>query len=608
MAGFLDTLLKNKDVLSVLAQDRHKAMRKAVDRSLDLSRSLNMSISINPGRPSINEKSLMQISSLTELLNDSYFGESFNHIQDDKEKNLNKDASIIESLRAEVKSLKTELEKVNAETGNNGSSGSLENIRRDRSSRNLLPNFAHNSESEAWSEPDRKVSHERIGLDDPVKLNTHVRSPCSAKYKGGDASSSASDDNNNSRLIRKNSVLRLQEKIIELETQLSAKNSELLNIQNDAILADNIQSEESEKLTAITNELEQCRNQNKSLQDSLNELKKGYAALDREYENQNDKAMLEHKKLRDELENEKNLLKKEISKLNEVHASQIDAMISQESVKFELLRQQLNDKFNKDLAEEMRMHKEQMSHDWVSRVKYEKQTQQYHELERRLGDSETLLQLMRDNETAIGAQIMEKEKNIRALKRNLDEITLQTSKAVLERTKFMNERDQFEKISRELQEKCDILALDKSELHSKLAKLAHNNAQLHNKLVVNETQFQLTRSASQGNARYGLASVNCLTGTSSGGDQSGYTSDELKQRLENSSPDLGIDSDGTGRSSGNDLNTIRSSELKVLNSPKLNFNHSFTNNLLEDDEDNGKFSSCFFLSIFSIFIILQFLF
>lgn len=578
LAGFLDSLLKHKDVLSVLAQDRHRAMRKAVDRSLDLSRTLNMSA---PGRFSLTEHSLLHISSsFSEIFNDSCFDGLFN--DEDKENKsicVNKtESSLVENLRAEVRNLKSELERINAETGNSeedGANGGAE--QKDRSTRNISQIVEQNSESEAWSEPDRKVSHERIGLDDSIKLNKHVRSP-SSKYKG---TTSGSDDNNDSRTTRKNSG-RLQEKLSELETQITEKDEEILDLKNSLLAAEGRLSNEQIKCTNLEEELNSARCAYATLETSLNDLKTRHKQLQLDFDREEvekDKIMSEREVTTEELEHARH----EILRLNEEHAIQIDTMISQETVKLELLRQQLTDKYQTALDEQNRNHEQSLANNWVLRVTYEEKIHQLEEMEKRLGDSEALLDLMRDNESEIKAQLIEKEKVIRGLKRNVDEVTLQTSKAVLERTKFMNERDQFEQLNRSLQEKCDSLAVERSELHSKLAELAHNNAQLHNKLVVNDTQFQLTRSASQGNARYALTASPKVCGNSSGGEQSGYTSDELKQRLENSSPDLGIDSDGTGRSSGTDAIP------KLERSSKLDFKYSFANTLLEGEEDEGNF-------------------
>lgn len=585
LAGFLDSLLNHKDVLGVLAQDRHKAMRKAVDRSLDLSRSLNnMSISAGPtGRFSMNDQSLLQLSSLTEILNDSYFDASIRErVSLGVSPPTTPHTSIIDALRAEVQTLKTKLEKVNADTSNTALMEGT--VRRDRSSRNLSHQFDLNSESEAWSEPDRKVSHERIGLDESIKMNTHVRSPCSSKFKATAASSSGSDDNNESRLVRKNTMLRLQEKVLDLEVQLAAKTSQLALLE-----AKSSPDAEAEHIKIIA-ELNAARDQIATLQTEMVEMKRVYVSAEQTYERKLNKCRDDFSRCdaeRREHSNKMRELEQEISVLVDEHARKMETMASKHAATLQSLRLQ----YNKDLEEEGKRMKEQTERDWVSRVTYQEKLRKCHELGERLDDMEKLAQLMRDNEIELKAQIADKEKTLRAIKRNADDATMQMSKAVLERTKFLNERDKFEKMSRELQEKCDRMALEKSELHSKLASLAHNNAQLHNKLVVNETQFQLTRSASQDNARYALAtspkSISCMAILGSGGEQSGYTSDELKQRLENSSPDLGIESDGTGRSSGTDVNPTRS-PLSKLRSPKSELNASYTNILLEGDEDDDS--------------------
>lgn len=515
LAGFLDSLLKHKDVLSVLAQDRHKAMRKAVDNSLDLSRSLSIT---SAGRMSLNDTSLLQMSCISDVLKDSYFAGRFSFDETDTRNTL-----IIENLRSELESLKSELNRVKSESNVvNGVDGRRIIAR--------LPqvNEMH-SDSEEWSEPDRQVSHERIGLDESIKLNAHVRSPA-GKYKTA-ISSSASDDTNDTRVMRKNSILRFQEKILELESQITSKNTEIDEIQ--------------------------CVN--KDLQKEIDQL--------------ND----------------------EIETLKSDHRDEIAEILERETDKLKSTTEQLTNKLTKDLDEKLSAQKEQITLNYVLRTDFDSVAHEKSELEERLTDTETLLQLMRDNEDETKRQISEKEQIIRDLKRTADEATLTISKIVLERTKFMNERNHFEKLSNEFKEKSDALAIETSELHSKLAKLSHDNAQLHNKLVLNETQFQLTRSASQGNARYALSSpksnsmISGYNNASSSGDQSGYTSDETRQRLENSSPDLGIDSDGTCRSSGTDGNASRSFDTTKANrSNKSELNDSFTNILMECDEEHGK--------------------
>lgn len=565
LAGFLDSLLNHKDVLSVLAQDRRKAMRKAVDQSLDLSRSLNnMSISAGAGRFSLNERSLLQMSSLTEILNDSYFDTS---LQVDR----GKDATVIASLRAEVESLRSELQKVAVAGRKTASPETQENAsRRDRISRNLSQQFDLNSESEAWSEPDRKVSSERIGLDDSAKKS--VRSPCALSKFKASSSSSVSEENVDARSTRKNSVLRLQERVAELEAQLAEKSVLLNELQAHRIASEPEAQALRDAVKAFEAGATKLREENEALRDQLHQIHDQYYEAEQKLQVELESTSAELSRLRAECrrthQDEIRELTERVEELQDEHAQRIDMMASQEAVKLELLRQQLRDEFDQELHAELARLSEDRQRNWVARVEHEQQLRQCEELERRLGDTESLLQLMRENESELKCQVLEHEKMNRLSKRNVDEISMQLSQAVLERTESMSERDRFEKECDELAKKLERVSLEKSELHSKLASLVHENAQLHNKLVSTEAQFELTRSASQGNARYALASpyksiALLCEGLSSGGDQSDNASDEHKERLENSSPDLGIDSDG--RSSGTDVNTSRSPKFR---SPK----------------------------------------
>lgn len=583
MAGFLDSLLKHKDVLSVLAQDSHRAMRKAVDNSLDLSRSLSMSTS--QGRFSLNEKSLMQMSSITEVLNDSFFA-GRDLLRNDS---IMGGSSVVDKLRDEIHTLRSELERVRSET-----IPSLDvSVQRDRSIRNTSTKPELNSDSEEqWSEPDRQVSHERIGLE-PSKVNAHVRSPANSKYKMS-ASSSASDELN-FQLTRKNSSLRLQERVNDLETQLANKTKELagalerLLTSNADVAALTVQVESLTKELDISEELRSASDV--ALHDMKEQLVKSHSES-AERLMTSERLLEEQKTLNSGLVSELDKLKVEIRSLAEAHVREMDDMISRESNKLQMVRDDMADQYRRDLDDRINTHNEKIMREMVPRTVYEDQIIQGEELEKRLREVESLLEMVRNREHELHAEIEDKERTLRDVKRNLDEVTLQQSRAVLERTKFMNERDNFERVSQELKETNDELASASSELHTKLAKLSHDNAQLHNKLVVNETQFQLTRSASQGNARYALTSFKdgpcSFSGPTSGGDQSGYTSDETRQRLENSSPDLGIESDGTGRSSGTDVNTIQS--------PTGKLSRSITDILLEGGEELGKFK-CNYYSI-----------
>lgn len=81
-------------------------------------------------------------------------------------------------------------------------------------------------------------------------------------------------------------------------------------------------------------------------------------------------------------------------------------------------------------------------------------------------------------------------------------IMLQVSKAVLERTKCMNELKNMEIANKLLQRKVDSHLIDNSELHTKLAVLQHENAQLHNKLVFIESNQSVQNIPNTSNSRH----------------------------------------------------------------------------------------------------------
>jgi len=115
LAGFLNSLLKHKDVLGVLAADRRHAMRKAVDRSLDLSKSLNMTLNITGA--SLADQSLAQLCNLSEIL---YTEGDVSHKTFNSHEEIHAASSMtpsVENLKAENKALKRELEKRRSSEG-----------------------------------------------------------------------------------------------------------------------------------------------------------------------------------------------------------------------------------------------------------------------------------------------------------------------------------------------------------------------------------------------------------------------------------------------------------------------------------------------------------
>lgn len=529
LAEFLDSLLKHKDILGVLAQDRRKAMRKAVDKSLDLSNSLhNISLSMT-GRFSVNASNFTNISSLSDILNFSL----------DNKENLerssldmsvhsqpaNSQSMLIEMLRAEVRNLKGEVEK---------------SVKKERKTVPIV--IEPNSDSEAWSEPDRNVSLARIGLEESTKFITSARSP--SKFHDVSKSTTASEDDVN-KSTRKNSALKYQERIAELELLIAERDNQILKTQCTLVDKDNRMKEEHLKRLEMKDHLEKHINVNEMLEIEIAEFK-SKVQQDASELNRLKGLLSEKVAALEKLTAERdasdvdlrvasmklNALQADFEEMKQRHDREIDEIMENQSKAIENIKRDLNDKFKSELEK-----------DWVAKNKHEDALRQLEAAAKQYAESESVVDLMKETETELNAQLIDAEKNIRLLRKSLDEASLLASTASVERSKAMSEKLAFEKLNNELMIKLDDAANVTMELNSRIGYLEKTNAELQNVLVVNDTQYKLTKSASQGNARY----LYQLSDQS----QSDFTSDELKNRHSNPSPDLGIESDAV-RTSGSE--------------------------------------------------------
>lgn len=560
-----------------VGQDRRKAMRRAVDKSLDLSKSLNnMSLSVS-GRLSLNETSFMsRLSSLSDMLNVSASENKEN--QHSNESGSNNQSAVIEALRAEVQFLKTELEKT-------GSSMHLKKERKSFPSSVATLAVDPNSESEAWSEPDRKVSHARIGLDDVSVRGVNIsRSPKKYNVTGSASNTSTASElegagSGAGKLCRKNSSLKYQERIAEVELKLTERDNDILKQQCRLVESDNRLKTERLKLIGCSKELNDCKDQNSMLELEISALKEKINVENTELEAirrdlENKEASIE--KLTSERDTSAvdlrvatmklAALQNELSDMQRHHSDEIDTIMAQHSAGVENVKRRMADK-----------HRAELESDWVARAQHEDVCHQLETFGRRMAESQALVDLMKENEAELSAQIIDGEKTVRILKKQLDDAALQNSMVVLERTKVISEKLNMEKHNADLQQQLDSIITERAELNGRIAQLAKSNATLQNRLVSNDTtQYQLARSASHGNARYTVL----RTAEHSSG---GYTSDEVKQRLENSSPDLGIESDAC-RTSASDAGRGRG-EGRAASQTDL---ATSMNNIFIEDEEESK--------------------
>ncbi|XP_017016919.1 centrosomin isoform X2 [Drosophila kikkawai] len=526
LAGFLNSLLKHKDVLGVLAADRRHAMRKAVDRSLDLSKSLNMTLNITGA--SLADQSLAQLCNLSEIL---YTEGDVSHKTYNSHEQIHAASSMtptMENLKAENKALKRELEKRRSTDGQ----------QMPRKERRSLPlptqQLDNQSESEAWSEPDRKVSLARIGLEETShSLAAPSEQPASESESEGRACSMRQERNRNS------------ERIAQLEEQIAQKDERVLNVQCQLVELDNRYKQEQLRCLEIGQQLEQLRAINEALTADLQAI--GSHEEERMLELQR---LLEHKNQQiDQLklaqstltadaqitEMELQAAQQQIQEIEQRHAESVDLMQSQlEQHKQEALMQ---------LEEHERLHKEALERDWVALTTYQEQAQQLLELQRSLDYHQ-------ENEKELKQTLVENELATRALKKQLDESTLQASKAVMERTKAYNDKLQLEKRSEELKMQLEALKEEQRKLMQQQQQKRANSSDVSQSGYTSE-EVAVPMGPPAGHGQAVSSASNPATAA------------VLAQRVNNSSPDLGIESDA-GRISSVELSNAQRAMLKTV--------------------------------------------
>nr|XP_044251964.1 centrosomin isoform X1 [Drosophila takahashii] len=516
LAGFLNSLLKHKDVLGVLAADRRHAMRKAVDRSLDLSKSLNMTLNITGA--SLADQSLAQLCNLSEIL---YTEGDVSHKTFNSHEEIHAASSMtpsVENLKAENKALKRELEKRRSSEG-----------QQQRKERRSLPlpsqQLDNQSESEAWSEPDRKVSLARIGLDETSNSLAAPEQPASESESEGRTCAGTRQDRN-----------RNSERIAQLEEQIAQKDERLLNVQCQLVELDNRYKQEQLRCLEISQQLEQLRAINEALTADLQAIgsheDQRMVELQRQLElktQQIDQLKLAQSTLTADsqvTEMELQALQQQVQEMEQQYADSVDSLQSQlEQHKQEAMQQ---------LAEHERLHQEALERDWVALTAYQEQAQQLLELQRSLDYHQ-------ENEKELKQTLVENELATRALKKQLDESTLQASKAVMERTKAYNDKLQLEKRSEELKQQLEALKEEQKKL---MQKRSNGSDVSQSGYTSEEVAVPMVQASSSAKLNAAAAVV-------------------VAQRINTSSPDLGIESDA-GRISSVELSNAQRAMLKTV--------------------------------------------
>lgn len=467
LARFLNSLLQKKDFNSQLGYELRKALTKAVDRSLDLSRNILAT------QMSMEQSSHLSDCSMIDLV-DSLASST---IADEK--------SLVDSLRIENVKLKTELDSFKMfKSGNPGNS--LNSSRTHKSQKNSRRSVAslllrHQSESEEWSEPDRDVSQKRIGLKTDDSITVKRTSTTS------DDEDDLDNFGNDHKLIKKTDWKLIQEKIKSLESLLQEKNDKILEVSSMLLDSENDTKVKIQQIKKKLDETEKDLQHYKELyQKSTSEMcemkkkfheKDGFISqLKSEKDQINVELRVMSSKHESQLECNRDLKKKYQEEERNLHKLHIEY-----ETKCQMFDQLLNasEKREQDI-------KDDLQNNWVRKNIY---NQLLHELEKkqeRLKDYQHKFAAMEDDMKIMQNHIMESEDRLEKISRSLDNATLQLSSASVERSKALNEKRMMELKLKKISEEHQKINIEKQELNLKIADLEVFNAKLQNKLLIGD--------------------------------------------------------------------------------------------------------------------------
>lgn len=411
LANFLNSLLSNKE--TNIGVDRRRAIKKAIDRSLDLSKSFNMSLAMNESSVSgYDDRLSIGMQSITELLDNSGMNESYQRIFMSQTEVNDIQKKIINDLHAEITELK------------NDNKNKKKKESKDRKSLPLLQN-QQNSESESWSEPDRNVSLARIGLksDKSNQLN-----------KERETSTESEESNLNYDKKSRQSLLKLEEMLME-------KENKLLTIQCALVESDN--NLKREKLKNI---------------EIIEELKKEIDTKENKLIKINDE--------KEKLENSMKIIKEEFA-INEIKlkssAFEIESLTKQHQRKIDLMQTDYNKLQEIKLTNELNFEKlikikdQEINEKYVPKFNYD-----YLENEMNLlTDKLTNAQCKLDEMNKIKDDSIKLEIKLRNLTKSLDDLTLQNSKIAIERTRILSEKNELENKIKKLEQDNNKLKMSK---------------------------------------------------------------------------------------------------------------------------------------------------
>ncbi|XP_045472816.1 centrosomin isoform X2 [Harmonia axyridis] len=373
LAVFLDSLMKQKSVLGFLGSSQNRKLKEAIEHSLDLSKSLNISLSLNP------EQSLMQLSNITSLLNNSAHSNttlaedsnrySFSIMPDqatltyqshlyriDDDNEDREKSFLVKSLEDQIQMLQRELSMKNSELNRfRRESRSGKDLRSSHTKPRISPSKLKNSitfrsdhqdsESEVWSEPDVNVSKARIGLfqEDDKSINgvEEIHSSDSTDESLTQLDYKRSDILNECQVT----ITKLSKQVQDLQAKLQEKEHNFIDLQ-EANETTNSLKEQNNRLLVQVEKLENELEEAKSELSHVNECK---IKIEAELESLKDQISQLEESKKDLIDSHNNKDKELCDKINKmkVEREQLVNMASEYASMTETSRQEIIDLENK---------------------------------------------------------------------------------------------------------------------------------------------------------------------------------------------------------------------------------------------------------------------
>ncbi|KAL7051160.1 hypothetical protein ACKWTF_004360 [Chironomus riparius] len=463
LVNFLTSLLNKSDLSGLLGNELKRAITKAVDRSLDLSRGSNKN------QFSISQNTNLSDMSMIDLV-DSFASSTVADSMIDS----------LENFKTEVDSNKMFKSNTPVNTSSIKGHKSQKNMRRSLASAMLK----HQSESEEWSEPDRDISRERVGLGkaDEVLL-THQRTSTTSDEEEGENN----EDGNEHKLVRKSDWKLLNERVKSLEALLQERNDKILEVSGSLL---NAEKDTTEKILQIKKKLEETES-------NVQHYKNLYQQVTTEHSDVL-KSLKEKEEAMEVVKKEKDQFNVELKVLSSKYESQVgsnhemrnkmhDLENKLQSLKVEYeLKCTTYDQLLTVSEKREQAFKDELQQNWIRKTIYNQLLLELDRKQSRLKDYQQKFAALEGEMRIMQSQLAENEEKLERISKSLDSATLQLSSNAVERSKTLNERRSLEAKLKKVNEDYQKVNIEKQELNLKIADLEVFNAKLQNKLLIGE--------------------------------------------------------------------------------------------------------------------------